>query len=1133
MVFYLCTNLIILIIMPKTGVILTFFLIIFSFNSCNKDAKKETNILKENTQKNSNNISNFIKVSSEKSGITFNNVIVHDLASKANLFDYDFFYNGAGVGIEDINNDGLKDIFFTGNQVPNKLYLNKGNLVFEDISDTANINTNKNWSNGVTFLDINNDGWMDIYVSQGGPKNKIERKNILFINQKDLTFKEEASNYGLDDTGISTQSAFFDYDKDGDLDCIVMNENDLYGVDPATFYSILKDKEVLKGNSSHLYENINGKFKDVTEEAGLLRPTFGLGLCVSDINNDNWLDIYIANDYYVPDVLYINNKNGTFTDQIKTSTNQVSFYGMGLDIADINNDNLKDIFVLDMASSDHIRSKTLMASMNVPKYNLLINTLGLQYQYMYNSLQLNIGNNKFHNISQLAGLSKTDWSWAALIFDTDNDANDDIYVTNGYRKYGSDNDIRTKIARAKQQYRGKVPLAVKEDLYNSLPSEKLANILFKNKGGLVFENITSLSDLNEPSFSNGAAYSDLDNDGDLDIVVNNMDDLAFLFKNMSVENGTGNYIKIITKGATSEDFAKVSITYNGKTRTKESKRVRGYRSAVDNTIHFGLGNTSTIDTIKVVWISGKQIEQYNVKANATLSFNEKDAQNSNPNNSPKDNAWFTKTNSSLNFTHTENEFNDFNKEILLPYKQSTLGPSITKGDVNADGKNDIYIGGALGQAGQLFIQTSNGFTKTNNPVFNTDAHYEDMEGLFVDIDNDLDNDLYVVSGGSEFNERSESLKDRIYLNDGNGNFSRKTGTEIDIYTISGKTVTKIDYDKDGDYDLIVGNRIKPQKYPLHEPSLIYENINGTFTNVTGNIAPDFEDFGIVNKVIATDFNNDGWEDFIAVGEWTHIGLFLNENGTFTDISGKSKLDTENGWWNDVTETDVNNDGLKDYLIGNVGLNIKFKVSNNKPLRVYADDFDSNGTHDVVLSYKYNGVFVPARGKECSTQQMPFIAKKIPTYNEFANSNLVDIYGEAILNAYQREANQFKSILILNEGNGKFRKIELPKMAQSMPILDSDTYDFNKDGYEDIIVVGNIYNTEVETPRLDNAYGLVLLSNKKDGYKIIGPDITGLYTNGNAKSVQLVEQSNTGKVLIIIATNNGKAETFELNNITGY
>ncbi len=1115
--------------MYKTKIIFVSFLIIFLFNSCNKEKKKDPNILINKTQEDSKHISfsNFIKVTSDTSGLNFNNTIIHDLATKANLFDYDYFYNGAGVGVADINNDGLKDIFFCGNQVLNKLYLNKGNLVFEDISVTANINANKSWSNGVTFADVNNDGWLDIYVSQGGPKNKEERKNLLFINQKDLTFKEEASNYGLDDSGISTQSAFFDYDKDGDLDCMVMNENDYYGIDPSTFYKILSNKQKLKENSSHLYKNINGKFIDITEEAGLLKPTFGLGLCVSDINNDNWLDIYIANDYYVPDALYINNKNGTFTDQIKAVTNQVSFYGMGLDIADINNDNLKDIFVLDMASSDHIRSKTLMASMNVPKMNLLINTLDLQHQYMFNSLQLNVGNNTFHNVAQLSGLSKTDWSWAGLIFDTDNDSNDDIYVTNGYRRYASDNDSRMKIVRAKQQFRGNVPLNIKEDLYNNLPSEKLANILYKNNGDLNFENVTSLSDLNEPSFSNGAAYSDLDNDGDLDIVVNNMDDDAFLFKNLSVENGAGNYIKIITKGTTSEDFSKVSITYNNKTRTKETKRVRGYLSAVDNTIHFGLGNVSLIDTVKVVWPSGKYIEQYNIKANATLSFNEKDAQNSSTNNLSKENTWFTKTNSTLNFRHKENEFNDFNKEVLLPYKQSTLGPYITKGDVNGDSREDIYIGGALGQAGQLFIQTDSGFLKTYIQAFNEDANYEDMEALFIDIDNDSDNDLYVVSGGSEFNERSENLKDRIYLNDGNGNFSRVTGSEIDLYTISGKTVTKIDYDKDGDYDLIVGNRIKPQKYPLHDPSLIYENINGTFTNVTGTVAPDFEDFGIVNKVIATDFNNDGWEDFIAVGEWTHIGLFLNEQGTFTDISNKSKLDSEKGWWFNITETDINNDGNKDYLIGNIGLNIKFKVSSEKPLRIYAADFDSNGTHDVVLSYKYNGIFVPLRGKECSTQQMPFIAEKIPTFGEFANSSLEDIYGENISTAYQREANQFKSIVLLNEGNGKFKKIELPNMVQTMPILDSDTYDFNGDGYEDAIVVGNIYNTEVETPRLDNKYALVLLSNKKDGYTVLGPDKTGLYINGNAKSVKIVKEGDN-KTIVIVGNNNSSIEVFEFN-----
>ncbi len=1002
-------------------------------------------------------------------------------------------------------------------------------MVFEDISASANINTNKNWASGVTFADVNNDGWMDIYVSQGGPKNKDERNNLLFINQKDLTFKEQGSDYGLADHGISTQSAFFDFDKDGDLDCIVMNENDYYSVNPSTFYAILKDKKKLIENSSHLYKNVNGKFKDITEAAGLLKPTFGLGLCVSDINNDNWLDIYIANDYYVPDALYINNKNGTFTDRIKSFTNQISFYGMGLDIADVNNDNLRDIFVLDMASSDHIRSKTLMASMNVPRFNLLINTLDLQYQYMFNSLQLNVGNDTFHNISQLTGLSKTDWSWAGLIFDTDNDSNEDIYVTNGYRRYASDNDSRIAINNAKRQYRGNVPLTVKEDIYNSLPSEKLANMLFKNQGDLRFENVTSLSDLNEPSFSNGGVYSDLDNDGDLDIVVNNMDDEAFLFKNLTVENNLGNYIKITTNGNISEDFAKVSITYNGKTRSKESKRVRGYLSAVDNTIHFGLGATLLIDTVRVHWPSGKTQELYNIKANSSLTFDENDATPDHSNNEINEKPWFIKSDQVLNFTHKENDFDDFSKEVLLPYKQSTLGPYITEGDANGDGKTDIFIGGALGQAGQIFLQTDNGFSKLNSPALESDSQYEDMEALFVDIDNDNDNDLYVVSGGSEFTERSQYLKDRIYINDGKGNFSRLNATEIDDYTISGKTVTKIDFDNDGDYDLIVGNRIKPQKYPIHEPSLIYENDNGSLRNVTPNVAPDFEDFGIVNKVITTDFNNDGWEDFIAVGEWTHIGLFLNENGTFTDISNKSNLDEETGWWYSVTETDINMDGNKDYLIGNIGQNIKFKVSPEKPLRIYADDFDSNGTHDVVLSNKYNGIFVPVRGKECSTQQMPFIAEKIPSFNQFANSNLEDIYGDKIHTAYQREAIQFKSIVLLNEGNGKFKKIELSNLAQTMPILDGDTYDFNKDGYEDIIVVGNIFNTEVETPRLDNAYALILLSNQEEDYSVIGPNKSGLYLKGNAKSVKVIEDTKTGKIYAIIGCNDGKTEVFEFNS----
>ena len=1106
---------------------LTLYISILILSSCSN--KSETILDSQNLGEKVNiTLFNFQKINKKQSNLDFKNTLKHDLSTKSNLFDYDFFYNGAGVGIVDVNNDGLKDVFFCGNQVDNKLFLNKGNLVFEDISEKANINQHKNWSNGVTFADVNNDGWMDIYVTQGGPYNLEERQNLLYINQKDNTFTEKAVEYGLADTGISTQASFFDFDKDGDLDCIVANENDYYGLDPITFYKTLKNKKRLHQSSSHLYKNNNGKFIDITEKSGLLKPTFGLGLCVSDINNDGLLDIYIANDYYVPDALYLNNGNSTFTDQIKKATKQVSFYGMGVDVEDINNDNLNDIFVLDMASADHIRSKTLMASMNVEKHNLLVKKLDLHHQYMFNSLQLNIGNNKFHNVAQVTGLSKTDWSWAGLIFDANNDENNDIYVTNGYRRYALDNDIRIQISNIKKQYRGKVPLKIKEEIYNQLPSEKLTNLFFSNNGNLNFLNKTSDSGLSEPSFSNGAAYADLDNDGDLDIVVNNIDDDAFLFKNLSTENDTGNYVKIETKGTISEDFAKVTLIYDGKTRTKESKRVRGYLSSVDNTVHFGLGKHKIIDTVRVLWASGNFEEKYNIKANSNLIFNEKDAKNHNKLRQKTNNTLFKKNNTLLNFTHVENEFNDFEKEILLPQKQSTLGPYIVKGDVNNDGKEDVFIGGAKNQPAAIYLQKDNSFEKIKNTIFDKDAHYEDMEALFIDIDNDSDLDLYVVSGGNEFLERSESLKDRIYINDGKGNFKNKETNEIKDYTISGKTVSKIDFDNDGDFDIILGNRIKPQKYPVHEPSIIYENVNGIFKNTTAKIAPTFENFGIINKVITTDFNNDGWQDFIAVGEWTHVGVFLNDKGTFKDISSTSKLNTEKGWWNSITETDVNNDGLKDYVIGNMGLNNKLKASKEKPLRIYADDFDENGTHDIVLSYQYDGKYVPLRGKECSTQQMPFISKRIKSYYEFANSSLEDIYGQKLQTSYNREVNEFKSILLLNKGENKFKKIILPAMAQTMPILDGDTFDFNQDGFEDLIVVGNIYNTEVETPRLDNPYGLVLLSNKKDNYTVLPPKNTGLYLNGNAKSVELIHHKKLNKILAIIAVNNGKTELFELN-----
>ena len=1067
----------------------------------------------------------FEKLSSEDTGINFYNTITPNLDSSENLFDYDYFYNGSGVGIADINNDGLKDIIFTANQEENRIYLNKGNLKFEDITSLSKINTkNKKWSSGVTFADINNDGWLDIYISQGGPFEPKTRKNLLFINNKNLSFSEMAEEYGLDDEGISTQSAFFDFDKDGDLDCIVMNENEFYGYDPISFFEKYKDKSVLLANSSHLYEQIDGKFLNITEKAGLLSPTFGLGLCISDINNDNWPDIYIANDYYVKDAMYINNQDGTFTNQIQESTKQISFYGMGVDIEDINNDNLSDIFVLDMASSDHVRSKTLMASMNTSNFDLITNKLDQHYQYMFNSLQLNIGNNKYHNISHQLNVAKTDWSWAGLIFDYNLDGNEDIFVTNGYRKYGSDNDSRIKINQTKVEYNNRVPLEMKKRLYDELPSEKLSNLLYKNEGNLTFIEVGEESNILEPSFSNGAAYADLDNDGDLEIVVNNIDDNAFIYKNMSVENNLGNYLKVEIKGNLSENFAKGTIYFENSSKIKESKRVRGYLSSVSDELHFGLGKVSKIDSLVVEWNSGNKQVVYEIEANQTITVNE---ENSKLNNSIKKDSEFifSRVNNFIKYYHKENVFDDFSTEVLLPYKQSTLGPFISSADLNNDGKEDIFIGGAHKQDAKIFLSNEKGLVEKNIESFEADSNNEDMESIFIDIDDDKDLDLYVVSGGNEFNNRSNELADRIYINDGKGNFKRDSQEDLQNYTISGKTVTEIDYDNDGDSDIIIGNRIQTKKYPIHEPSIIYENISGKFYNNTYNVAPEFENFGIVNKVIKTDFNNDGWDDFIAVGEWTNIGLFLNENGKFRNISNESNLENTYGLWFNVIETDINNDGLKDYLVGNIGENSKYKTSTDKPLKIFGNDFDGNGTHDLVLSYKYEGNYVPLRGKECSTQQMPFISEKIPTFEEFANASIEDIYGDEIIDAYERKVTSFESIILINKGDNKFDIEKLPALAQSIPILTSDVYDVNNDGYEDIIIGGNIYNTEVETPRLDNQFALVLISNKNSNYNVIGPDKSGLYLSGNTKSIKIIGNESPK---LLVANNNSNLEVFELN-----
>jgi len=1096
--------------MKMRSLSLLIILTLLFLSGCNSGSNEE----KSNSLYTDNASTLFTKITKEQSGIQFLNVTKEVV--DFNFLNYPYIYAGGGVAVGDIDNDGLLDVYLTANFGPNKLYKNKGNFQFEDITNSSKTNDEEGFATGASMLDINNDGWLDIYVSKAGSlKNNELRRNKLFINQKDGTFKEEAKQWGLDDPGFTTQVFQLDYDKDGDLDLYVLNYR--YDFKNNTIISGEIQRRIEEITSDQLYRNDGTFFTKVTGEAGLYNKAWGLGGAVGDYNNDGWEDIYVSNDFLEPDILYINQQNGTFRDQIVERMNHISFNSMGSDFADLNNDLQPDLITVDMLAENYARSKENMASMNTENFLRLVN-IGYHHAYMANMLHIGVGNGKFKEIGQMSGVVKTDWSWAPLLADFDNDGLKDIFISNGVYKDYNNQDFRNNIRALNAQG---VSLTL-NDAINLMPSQKLDNYIYKNNGDLTFTKKIKEWGLTDPNFSNGAVYADFDNDGDLDILVSNVNDPVGLYKN----NSNKNYVQISLEGSQKNPLgigAKVYVETEDNKQYQEQYLARGFQSSVTPILHFGLGNQKQVKSIIVAWPDGKISSLDNPKVNDRINIDYKNAVEQ----TLAINPYTTKTKKinpkdlGINYTHTENSFNDYAIQLLLPQKQSTKGTGIIKADVNNDGLEDILIGNASGAPAASYLQTQEGsFVASNEVLWKNEAKFEDANALFFDADGDGDQDLYVVSAGYDLPENSPLLQDRLYVNDGKGTFTKNTKALPKMLT-SGKAITEADFDKDGDLDLFVGGNVISGKYPLSPKSYLLQNEGGIFKDIT-NQNQTLAEMGMVSDAIFTDYDQDNDLDLMVVGEWMAPSFYNNNQGKFVKSENITGLEKTEGWWFNVSSADFDQDGDPDYILGNIGKNNKFQPKKEKPLYIYAKDFDNNGSFDVALSKINEGKIVPVRGKECSSQQNPFLLDKIKTYKEFASLEMKDIYGEDKLkDAFQLTAHMFESVYIENLGNGNFKINKLPNQAQVGPTLSTQIEDVNQDGNLDIIGIGAIYDAEVETIRYDSNYGYTLLGTKEGNF--VYEDTYAPFIDSDSKD--MVKVNINGKNHFMVVSNNATLEVF--------
>lgn len=1053
-------------------------------------------------------------LSPAETGISFNNKINDE--GRINIFTWHFIYNGAGVAAGDINNDGLPDLYFAGNMVPDKLYLNKGNFRFEDITPNSGIGL-QTWSSGVTMADVNADGLLDIYVSRNSPTGIHENnRNKLYINTGNNKFVEQAAKYGLDDIGFGIQSTFFDADHDGDLDMYLVNQ-------PFDeFARLVNQPSVVAAypETDRFFMFENEKFVDKTAALGLTNARYGLNVSIGDFDLNGWTDIYVCNDYHHADHLYMND-SGHFKDALQERTGHISFYSMGSDVADINQDGWLDIFSLDMAFEDHFRSKTNMGSMNRDRFWELVND-NQHYQYMQNALQVNMGNGYFAEMAQMAGVAKSDWSNSALFSDLDHDGDQDLLITNGILRDLRNNDFN---AFVKEKYQNKVGPDNYLEVLKNLPSTPVRNIIFNNEGNLRFSKLTPEAGFDKADFSHGMAIADLNGDGLQDVVINNANAPASIYQNISPTNG--HYIKIRLKGhGTNVNGLGCSvIVYTGdKKQINTMQTSRGYFSGTEALLHFGLGSATKIDSIKVLWDHKSMSVLKNIGADKEIII-----QYSKETKVPfkvERNAGVqaVDVNTPLH-VHKEEIFDDYQLQVLLPYKLSQNGPYITVADVNADGLDDFFIGGAAGNPGSIYHQQSGGvYSLSKQPALELDKGAEDQEAVFADIDKDNDVDLIVASGSNEFKEGSNSLLTRLYLNDGKGNFT-KAGANIfpEIY-INAQCIELFDADNDKDQDMFIGGRLVAGKYPLPASSKILINDQGRFTDKTKSLIPALQNFGMVTDAVSDDIDKDGDADLLITGEWMKPAWLINEGGKGFQLRVIDTAPT--GLWWTVEKGDFDKDGDNDFLVGNLGWNNKFGGSRGTKLEVFANDFDRNGDYDVVLATTKDEKLLPVRGRECSSEEMPFILNKFPSYESYAKAELTEILtGDQMSSAMHEKLTSMSSVILINEAGGNFVSKELDIKCQSGPVKAFYVDDFNSDGMEDFIYGGNHFQAEVETARYDGLYPGVCFGDGKGNF-----DCKTIYINGqlridDVRDIKMIKSN--GKEIILISTNNGPLRMYEI------